>query len=172
MGLAEGPDGSLYISESNKGKIWRVMFKGDKDNFGEKDLAAMEKRKSRSYIKDPDEVKDRIYAGAQNEGWKLYNVYCTNCHQRNGKGDNNRFPPLAGSEWVTGNKDTLIGILLNGLKGEITVKGKKYNGLMPPFGHLNDHAIASLATYIRTRFRNDADGVSALEVKKVRDSRK
>ena len=27
MGLAEGPDGSLYISESNKGKIWRVMYR-------------------------------------------------------------------------------------------------------------------------------------------------
>ena len=32
MGLATGPDGSLYISESNKGKIWRVMYKGDEMN--------------------------------------------------------------------------------------------------------------------------------------------
>src|SRR5258708_32680995 len=28
MGIATGTDGSLYISESQKGKIWRVMFKG------------------------------------------------------------------------------------------------------------------------------------------------
>ena len=27
-GLAQGPDGSLYIGESNKGKIWRVIYKG------------------------------------------------------------------------------------------------------------------------------------------------
>jgi glucose/arabinose dehydrogenase len=27
-GVAEGPDGSLYIAESQKGKIWRVMYKG------------------------------------------------------------------------------------------------------------------------------------------------
>lgn len=27
-GLAQGPDGSLYISEDNKGKIWRVTYSG------------------------------------------------------------------------------------------------------------------------------------------------
>jgi glucose/arabinose dehydrogenase len=28
MGLAQGPDGSLYISDSVKGKIWRVIYRG------------------------------------------------------------------------------------------------------------------------------------------------
>lgn len=28
MGLAQGPDGSLYISDSVKGRIWRVMYRG------------------------------------------------------------------------------------------------------------------------------------------------
>jgi glucose/arabinose dehydrogenase len=61
MGLAEGPDGSLYISESRKGKIWRVMFKADPSKFEEAQLASMEKRKSRSYIKIPDEQKDILF---------------------------------------------------------------------------------------------------------------
>jgi len=26
MGLAQGPDGSLYITDSQKGKVWRVMY--------------------------------------------------------------------------------------------------------------------------------------------------
>jgi glucose/arabinose dehydrogenase len=26
MGLAEGPDGSLYITDSVKGKIWRITY--------------------------------------------------------------------------------------------------------------------------------------------------
>ena len=30
MGLAQGPDGSLYVSDSVKGRIWRVMFKGNR----------------------------------------------------------------------------------------------------------------------------------------------
>jgi glucose/arabinose dehydrogenase len=29
-GVAEGPDGSLYITDSQKGKIWRVMYQGGK----------------------------------------------------------------------------------------------------------------------------------------------
>jgi glucose/arabinose dehydrogenase len=60
MGLAQGPDGSLYISESKKGKIWRVFFSGDKLNFGKKELDKMIKREERSYTKIPDEIKDKL----------------------------------------------------------------------------------------------------------------
>ena len=61
MGLATGPDGSLYVSDSRKGKIWRIMYKGDKNKFGTAELAAMEKRKTLSNIRTPDEVKDNLY---------------------------------------------------------------------------------------------------------------
>lgn len=60
MGLAEGPDGSLYISDSRKGKIWRVLYSGNPADFGEAQLSGMEKRKSRSYIKTPDEETDML----------------------------------------------------------------------------------------------------------------
>jgi sugar lactone lactonase YvrE len=29
MGLAQGPDGSLYIADSQKGRIWRVIYNGN-----------------------------------------------------------------------------------------------------------------------------------------------
>src|SRR5258706_4713644 len=168
MGLATGPDGSLYISDSNKGKIWRVMYKGQKDKFGTAEMDPMEKRKSRSYIKTPDEVRDNLHMGDRLEGSILYHTYCATCHQRDGRGDNSRFPPLAGSDWVTGEEERLIGIVLNGLQGELKVNGKSYNGLMPQNSHLDDHAIASVLTYIRTRFGNRAAAVNALQVTKVR----
>ena len=60
MGLSEGPDGSLYVSESKKGKIWRITFKADPAKFGEAQLVKMGKRKSRSYIKTPDEKVDNL----------------------------------------------------------------------------------------------------------------
>jgi mono/diheme cytochrome c family protein len=148
------------------------MYKGDKTKFTDADLAEMEKRRSRTYIKTPDEENDKLPQGNSIEGWKLYSIYCKNCHQGNGKGDNNRFPPLAGSEYVTGDKDRLIKILLNGLQGEINVAGKKYDGLMPPFGHLDDHAIASILTIIRSRYKNNASAVTSDEVKKVREANK
>jgi len=27
-GVAQGPDGSLFISESQKGRVWRVLYHG------------------------------------------------------------------------------------------------------------------------------------------------
>jgi mono/diheme cytochrome c family protein len=169
MGLAEGPDGSLYISESNKGKIWRVMYRADKNKFGEAQLAQMEGRKSRTYIKTPDEVKDNLGQGGEMEGLILYNSYCAGCHQRDGKGDNNRYPPLTGSDWITGNKDRLIGVLLHGLQGEIQVNGKTFNGVMPAHkAFLDDHAVASILTYVQGRFNKINTPVTTEAVAKVR----
>lgn len=170
MGLAEGPDGSLYITESNKGKIWRVMFKGDTSKFGQPQLAAMdERRRTRTYIKTPDSLKDNLGQGGEMEGLILYNSYCAMCHQRDGRGDNNRYPPLLGSNWVSGNRARLINILLQGLQGEIQVNGKTFNGVMPAHGaFLDDHAIASILTYVQRRFNKDHTPVTTEEVTNVR----
>ncbi len=60
MGLAQGPDGSLFISESKKGKIWRIIFQGSKEDFGLDQLKKMERRKFASYLKKPIENIDII----------------------------------------------------------------------------------------------------------------
>jgi mono/diheme cytochrome c family protein len=176
MGLAQGPDGSLYVSDSEKGKIWRIMYKGDKKNFGRDQLEAMEKRKiTASNIKTPDEFEDKIASEDMmdideenlSHGGKLFNIFCSVCHQRNGRG-NDRFPPLDGTEWVTGDKATLIGVVLNGLSGEITVKGKSYTNRMPKLHMLKDDEIAEILTYVRQSFGNNASAVTPVEVAKVR----
>ena len=95
-------------------------------------------------------------------------VYCAACHQRNGLGDSQRFPPLAGSEWVTGDKKRLIEVLLKGLEGPIEVKGQSYNNVMPPHNFLSDEDIAEVLTHIRTSFGNTVDAVAASEVAEVR----
>src|ERR1044072_6081787 len=96
--------------------------------------------------------------GGEMNGLILYNSFCASCHQRDGKGDNNRYPPLAGSDWLAGNKEKLIKVILNGLQGEIKVNGKTYNSVMPAHGTLlDDHAIASIATYINRRFYKQKD---------------
>ncbi len=169
MGLAEGPDGSLYITESNTGRIWRVMYKADKRKFSEAQLALMEQRKSRTYIKTPDEVKDNLGKGGEMAGMILYNSYCAACHQRNGKGDNNRYPPLAGSEWIAGGSDTLINVILQGLQKEILVAGKTYNGVMPAHkAILDDYAVASIATYVKKRFNKENISITSDKVTKIR----
>ena len=172
MGIAMGPDGSLYISETEKGKIWRVMYKGDKKNFGTAQLAEMEKHKLLSHIRTPDEVKDNLEKGKIPEKAKLYNTYCAACHQNDGKGDGNRFPPLGGTDWVTGDKTKLLNTLLKGLNGEIVVNDKPYNGLMPAHNFLKDEEVANILTYIRQNFGNTASAVSVEEVKEYRNSQK
>jgi glucose/arabinose dehydrogenase/mono/diheme cytochrome c family protein len=168
MGIAMGPDGSLYIAETEKGKIWRVTYKGDKQNFGLAQLAQMEKRKMMSNIRNPDEIKDNLDRGKPVAGGKVYGIYCAACHQRNGMGDSQRFPPLSGSEWVTGEKKKLITVLMKGLEGPIEVKGQSYNNVMPQHSFLKDEELAEVLTHIRTNFGNTADAVSAAEVNEVR----
>ena len=54
MGLAQDNKGSLYISESKQGRIWKIDFKGDPNTFGENQLKEMEKRKSKPHLKIPE----------------------------------------------------------------------------------------------------------------------
>ncbi len=100
--------------------------------------------------------------------------YCGTCHQADGKGlAASGFPPLSGTNWVTGNEDRLIKIVLKGIMGQIEVNGKKYPGQVPmtPFeGLLKDNEIAAVLTYIRNSFGNQASPISAEKVKQVRAS--
>ncbi|MDN3687785.1 c-type cytochrome [Cyclobacterium jeungdonense] len=168
MGLAEGPDGSLYISDSNKGRIWRVLFTGDKNSFGEESLAAMEAQKQLANIRNPHPEQDNLYRGKQPQGNQVYTTYCAPCHQRDGKGAAGRIPGLHQTEWVSGDKERLIRIVLQGLDGEIEVNGERYDNVMPAHGFLDDQQIASVLTYLRQNFENQASPVMPEEVASLR----
>lgn len=168
MGLAMGPDGSLYVSDSRKGKIWRIMFKGDRGSFGDPQLARMEAQKKTSNIRTPDEVADNLFRDVSEPGSEVYAMYCRACHQQNGRGDGSRYPPLEKSEWVTGDKKQLLDVVMNGLNKPITVNGKPYNNIMPQHSFLKDEEIAQVLTYIRTHFSNSASPVTEAEVARYR----
>lgn len=168
MGLAEGPDGSLYIADSNKGKIWRILYRGKSDKFGPAQLTAMEMRKMRSNIRTPNEEDDKIESETLGEGSRLYSTFCGACHQGNGMGAPGRFPPLAGTDWVTGEPQRLIRLVLEGLEGPIEVNGETYNGYMPPHAFLSDSELADVISYIRSSFGNEASPVTTDEVKAMR----
>jgi len=168
MGLSEGPDGSLYISESRKGKIWRVIYKGDPMNFSMTQLASMEERKSRTYIKTPDEKADNLLLKKPLDAMAIYITHCTGCHQDSGLGEPYRFPPIANSDWVNGPADRLIKVVLQGQQGEILVNGETFNQAMPSFSFLTDAELAEVITFIRTNFGNQAGRIDVGDVEKVR----
>jgi mono/diheme cytochrome c family protein len=172
MALAVGSDGSLYLSETVKGKIWRVMFKGNRKDFGPANLARTEQRKLLPHIRTPHEVNDNLQKDKVYGGEKIYASYCAPCHQHNGKGAEGRFPPLAVSSWVTGNKTKLIQVLLNGLEGNIEVNGTGYNGVMPKHSFLTDAEMAEVLTFIRQNFGNKASIITPAEIEQERNRSK
>lgn len=102
-------------------------------------------------------------------GKKVYTQICVACHQVTGQGIPGVFPPLAGSEWVTGSEERMIRIVLHGLSGKITVAGKDYDNAMASLGgSMKDDQIANVLTYIRQEWGNDAPAVSAETVAKIR----
>ena len=116
-------------------------------------------------------IKENVHevAGVVADGEEIYMTRCLSCHMANGEGVPGVFPPLTGSEYVTGDKGQVIRMILNGLTGEITVKDVTYSGMMPPWGgFLDDQQIADVLTYVRSSFGNEAEGVSAEEVAAVR----
>ena len=101
-------------------------------------------------------------------GKQVFESTCALCHQVDGAGVAGVFPPLAGSEFVNGDKERLIGIPVHGLSGKITVKGVEYNNVMPPLVSLTDEEIAHALTYARASFGNKADAITPEDVKAVR----
>lgn len=103
-------------------------------------------------------------------GKKVFDMTCIACHKADGKGDPlASYPPLAGSEWVTGNEERAIRIVLHGLNGPITVEGKEYNNVMAQLGNsLKDEQIANVLSYVRASWGNIAPEVSPETVAKVR----
>nr|WP_298791967.1 c-type cytochrome [uncultured Allomuricauda sp.] len=169
MGIAFGPKGDMYISDSVKGKIWKIVYTGDREMFGEEQLAQMEKRKELSHIRTPDRIKDNLMQDDIHGGAKTYYTYCSACHQKNGGGATGRFPPVANTDWVTGDKERLIKIILEGMEGSIQVHGETYNGVMPQHSFLSDKEIADVLTYIRSNFGNEASAIEPEEVEEIRN---
>jgi mono/diheme cytochrome c family protein len=111
------------------------------------------------------------------KGHEVYfrDAHCATCHQADGKGLDPAYPPLAESEWVTGDPERTIKLTLHGLMGPFELNGKKYDGLVPmtPFGGiLDDQEIASVLTYIRNSFGNKAPAVQPAQVTQVREATK
>ena len=75
-------------------------------------------------------------------------------------------PPLAGSHVVLGPPDSSILVLLHGLTGP--VDGKTYVTQMVPMATNSDHWIASVLSYIRNSFGNEAPFITAKDVARVR----
>ncbi len=87
-------------------------------------------------------------------GEQVFQTVCMACHQADGKGIPGAFPPLAGSDFLLGGKERAVGVVVNGLEGEVVVNGSKFNSVMPAMVQLSDQEIADALTYAMNSWGN------------------
>jgi mono/diheme cytochrome c family protein len=146
------------------GGVYLGMFSGGfsgevfDETSGQSSLSAIQKAGS-------DTGEAAVAKTLAQQGKSVFGSNCAQCHQASGLGVAGQFPPLAGSEWVTGDPKRLTAILLKGLQGPFVVEGKQFNGAMPPWeAVLTDKKIAAVASYIRQEWGNKADEITPEEV--------
>ncbi len=101
------------------------------------------------------------------KGKAIYTKTCVACHQANGAGIPNAFPPLAKSDYLNKDTNRAIKAVMNGLHGPITVNGKKFNSAMPT-QNLKDDQIADVLTYVYSSWGNNKTKVTPAMVKALR----
>ncbi len=92
-------------------------------------------------------------------GEEMFKQNCSACHQVTGKGIPGAFPALAGDPYVVGPPERVASTVVHGRGG------------MPTFGpDLTDVQIATILTYVRSAWGNQASAVTPAVVAMVRTS--
>ena len=107
--------------------------------------------------------EDQIAAGKQ-----LFAGTCSVCHQANGEGLPNVFPPLAKSDLLAADPKRAMTIVTHGLTGKVTVNGHEYDSVMPPMSQLTDDEVSNILTYVLNSWGNPGGQFSKDEVAKAR----
>jgi glucose/arabinose dehydrogenase/mono/diheme cytochrome c family protein len=163
-GLAVGPDGSLYVSDDVRGRIYRIVYQGGSAGHAGSvtpcpsatappgEVVAAPARPPEGTHPDsgsaipegatPEMVAlgDRIYHG------QVGGAACTGCHGANGTGSP-LGPDLTGKKWLWSD-GSFAGILKSITEG--VPKPKQYRSPMPPLGgaQLTPDQIKALTAYV------------------------
>ncbi|THU40205.1 c-type cytochrome [Niastella caeni] len=179
-GLAQGPDGSLYVTDDKNGTIFKISY--DQKSSVTKTAVTKPVATKAALAKKPSTVVAKTKTPAtpiavakvssatnatMSAGKAVYMQHCAACHQVDGEGVGNLNPPLIKTKYVLGDKTRLINVVLKGLSQQ-DVDGEKYSNAMPPLNYLTDKEIANVLTYIRNSFGNKAGALTEGEVKKTR----
>ena len=166
----EGEKGLAIVNEAAKLPLDRWMAPAHETALAHLNGKAVVRKKEAALTTSLKGAEKELYV----QGKAIYSRegFCVTCHQADGKGlPASGFPPLAGTNWVTGSHERLAKIVLNGLHGPIEVLGKPYPGQVPMTsfgGMLKDEEVAAVLTYVRNSFGNQAPAVSPGQVKQVR----
>ena len=96
-------------------------------------------------------------------GREIYSTYCVSCHQEQGEGVEDIYPPLAKSDYLMADKKRSILQVLKGASGEMKVNGKIYNMEMVGF-NLSAQETSDVLNYIRNSFGNKGEAITPDQV--------
>ena len=77
-------------------------------------------------------------------------------------GANDSLPPLAKSDYFSEDKIQLTASIAKGIRGQITVNGKTYDGIMPALP-MKDKELAAVSTYVLNMFDNKGGEITVEE---------
>lgn len=147
---ATGPEDKLVYS----GKQFDLVYQPEGTGIR---VAAQGVQAPAAHTKD-----ERIKLGAG-----VFTNNCQACHQENGEGVPDAFPPLAKSDYLNGDKIRAIKTVTGGLETKLIVNGHEFNGVMPGWS-LSDEDIANVLTYVYNTWGNSGLEVSPQEVNSYR----
>ncbi|MBX2900253.1 MAG: cytochrome c [Cyclobacteriaceae bacterium] len=95
-------------------------------------------------------------------GKTVYETQCSACHMAEGEGLSGVFPPLAQSDYLA-DKNRLVKVILQGVRGPMKVNGVDYDSEMNSFA-LSDEQAADVLNYILNSWGNKTTPVRPSEI--------
>jgi glucose/arabinose dehydrogenase/mono/diheme cytochrome c family protein len=164
-GLAEGPDGALYVTDDVHGRIWRITYKGDgSDKVASAPAPAVVAandssaavppegehpdagRPSRQLSVPPGATAEQVALGDRIFHGEASNGTCSGCHGSDA-GGSPQGPPLNRGHWLwsDGSLAALTATIEKGVP-----QPKQYQGVMPPLGGapLSKQDVAAVSAYV------------------------